>query len=132
MISASLNKKRAGRRVDGQTCSTWLLWLWDYSLPSRFAFESVRYVRVLLSGMLLDRLPEVAVVTGNDLIAKSEGRCYKKKHLDLAGPVFHGFQFHNHLGALETTLFHIVEHLPDHLADRLNRGADLAAIFHLS
>lgn len=103
-----------------------------FSLPSRFAFESVRYVRELLSGLVQIGSLRVAVLTGGDLIAKSAGRCYKNMCLDLVGLLFHGLQFHDHLGALEPTLFHVVEHLPDHLADRFNRVADLAAIFHLA
>src|SRR5450631_1338624 len=103
-----------------------------YSLPSRFAFESVRYVSALLSGLPLIGSLRVAVMTGVFLIAKSVCRCYKKTRLYLAGPVFHGFQFQNNLGALEPPLFHVVEHLPDHFADRFNRVADLAAIFHLA
>ena len=51
-----------------------------YSLPSRFACESVRYVsvRVFRSYSVIGSL-RVAAVTEKEFIAKSAGRCYKKR-----------------------------------------------------
>jgi hypothetical protein len=63
--------------VDGQTVL--LLWLRDIPFrPGSLSNPCGMSVRVFRSYNLIDSL-RVAVVTGDDLIAKSAGRCYKKR-----------------------------------------------------
>ena len=131
-LISSCSKKNAPEGAWTDRQAVFLLWLRDIPFrpgsPSNPCGMSVSCVPIVQR----DRLPEGSRRDRKRVYSKKRGPMLQKKSLDLAGPVFHGFQLHDHRGALEPPLLHVVEHFPDHLADRFHRVADLAAIFHLA